>query len=177
MVTRSALQWSVLASLCLASITSHAEPSHDDPRVTVAVEPIFLVAGIVEANVEVELAPHLAVQGIAGYGGILTGRISELGGEANVYVRPTMTGPHFGTEIKYLWGSSGSIPFVDTGMTTSVTERELAIYAGWKWVGWRNVTAVVQVGVARLDLHGDVSNDVPRSQIIPAANFVVGYSF
>jgi hypothetical protein len=178
MSLRSALRCSVLAILCLRTVPSRAEPSAvADPRVTVAVEPIFLIAGIVEANAEVQLAPHVSVQGIAGYGGFIGGRIAELGGEANVYLRREMTGPHLGTEIKYLWGSSTSIPFVDTGMNTSVTERELAVYVGWKWVGWRKLTAVAQLGVGRLDLRGDISSDVPRSQIIPAANLLVGYSY
>ncbi|CAN5659017.1 hypothetical protein BH11MYX1_BH11MYX1_08980 [soil metagenome] len=139
------------------------------------VEPIFLIIGLVEANVEVAAAPHLGLQAIAGYGGIYGSQIGELGAEANIYVRRQMTGLHFGTELKYLWGSGG-VPFVPQSQS-HVTERELAIYAGYKWVGWKSITTVAQLGVARLDLSGDVPMDTKKTQIIPAANLVVGYSF
>ena len=147
-----------------------------DPKLTVSIEPIFLIAGIAEANVEVRVAPHVAVQGLGGYGGIVFAKIAELGAEANVYVRPEITGLHFGAELKYMWGSGG-IPFANTD-NMDVTEREVGVYAGWKWVGWRGLTAVLQAGVARLDISGGSPNDgVPKSQIIPAANTVVGLSF
>lgn len=159
-----------------AVATSTVQPRWD-PRVTVSVEPVFLIAGIAEANVEVRVAPHVAVQGLGGYGGMFYAKIWELGAEANVYVRPEITGLHFGAELKYL-GGSGAIPFANTNTNMDVTEREVGVYAGWKWVGWRGLTAVVQVGVARLDISGGSPDDgVPKSQVIPAANTVVGLSF
>ena len=165
-------------ALVLASLfaTAHASPQSDHVT-TVSVEPVFLVAGIVEANVEIQPTAHLGLQAIAGYGGLLGVHISELGAEANVYLRPAAAGPHFGVELKYLWGSAG-VPFIADSMSADVTERELALYAGWKWIGWHGITTVVQLGVAKLDLSGgDSSDDVPRHQVVAAANLVVGYSF
>jgi hypothetical protein len=148
-----------------------------DPKLTVSIEPMYLIAGIAEANLEVRVAPHVALQGLGGYGGILFAKISELGAEANVYVRPEITGLHFGAELKYMWGSGG-IPFANTQDNMDVTEREVGIYAGWKWVGWRGLTAVLQAGVAKLDTSGGAPDSgIPKSQIIPAANMVVGLSF
>jgi hypothetical protein len=167
----------LLACLTLTTTavqTSHAE-GHDDPKFSVTIEPVFLIAGIVEANVEVATAPHLGVQALAGYGSVMGTRLGELGAEANVYVRREMTGLHVGTELKYLWGSGG-IPFAPQTQS-HVTERELGIYAGYKWVGWKNITTVAQLGVARLDFSGDVSMDPPKPKVIPAANLVLGYSF
>ncbi|MEO6773109.1 MAG: hypothetical protein ABI467_08800 [Kofleriaceae bacterium] len=150
--------------------------SGKDPSMSVTIEPIFLLAGIAEANVEVRIAPHVALQALGGYGGIVFAKIKELGGEVNVYVRPQITGLHFGAELKYLWGSDG-IPFANTDHM-DVTEREVGVYAGWKWVGWRGLSAVVQAGVARLDLSGGAPDSgVPKTQIIPAANATVGLSF
>ena len=170
-------------TLCLCSIlttvggaVAYAEPQ-EDPKVSVTVEPMFLAAAILEANVEVEVTPHLGLQALAGYGGMLGSHIAELGAEANVYVRPEMRGWHFGTELKYLWASGPSIPFVDLGMASSTVElRELAVYAGYKWVGWHHITTVVQFGIGRMDSSGDTM-DVPKSQVVPAANLVLGYSF
>ncbi len=177
MIARVLVACSLFTTIAHAEgITAAATPAADDPKVSISIEPVFLMAGIVEANVEVEVAPHLGIQAIAGYGGILGGRIAELGAEANIYVRPELRGLHVGTELKYLWGSGTVIPFVDMP-ETHVTERELAVYAGWKWVGWRHLTTVVQVGVSRLDLSGDIAMDTPRSQVVPAANLTLGYSF
>jgi hypothetical protein len=162
--------------LVLLATTAHASPQSD--RVTtVSVEPVFLIAGIVEANVEIQPTEHLGLQALAGYGGFIGGHIAELGGEANVYVRRQAAGPHFGVELKYLWGSA-SVPFVADSMTDDTSERELGVYAGWKWIGWHDITTVVQLGVAKLDLSGGSPNDgVARHQVVPAANLVVGYSF
>ena len=172
MLARVLLACSILTTVAVR--TSHAD-GKDDPKVSMTVEPIFLIAGIVEANFEVAAAPHLGVQALAGYGGILGSTIAELGAEANLYWRREMTGLHVGTEIKYMWGSGG-LPFVQQTQA-HVTERELGIYAGYKWVGWKHITTVAQLGVGRLDLSGDVSMDVPKKQIIPAAYLVLGYSF
>jgi hypothetical protein len=168
----------VRSSLVLMMLVSAAHASPQTERVTtISVEPIFLIAGIAELNVEVQPTAHLGLQGIAGYGGLIGGHISELGAEANVYLRPEAAGPHFGVELKYLWGSS-SVPFVANTMSADVTERELALYAGWKWIGWRNLTVVLQLGISKLDLSGGSPNDdLPRHQVVPAANLVVGYSF
>ncbi|MEO8550420.1 MAG: hypothetical protein ABI678_10615 [Kofleriaceae bacterium] len=168
----------IRSALLLMMVVSTAHASPQPERVTtISVEPIFLIAGIAELNVEVQPTAHLGLQAIAGYGGLIGGHISELGAEANVYIRREAAGPHFGVEVKYLWGSS-SIPFVAQTMNADVTERELALYAGWKWIGWRNLTFVMQLGISKLDLWGgSPSDDLPRHQVVPAANLVVGYSF
>src|SRR4051812_12876976 len=152
-----------LARPCLALMmfvtTAHAQSEH---VTTISVEPIFLIAGIAELNVEVQPTAHLGLQAIAGYGGLIGGHIAELGAEANVYLRPEAAGPHAGVEVKYLWGSS-SVPFVANTMSADVTERELALYAGWKWIGWRNLTVVAQLGISRLDLSGGSPHEIGRA--------------
>ncbi|MFT3696312.1 MAG: hypothetical protein QM831_24440 [Kofleriaceae bacterium] len=176
-----------LARLALITVTAAATPAHaeetqQDPHlVTVAVEPMYLAIGFVEANVEVQPTAHLGLQAIGGYGGWWWGHMAEVGAAANVYVDREARGLHFGTEVRWMWGSV-SIPFVsdqqqammsgDTG-----TDRIIGIYAGWKWVGWRGLTAVLQLGVGKMDHSGPPTQDVPAHQVIPAGNLVAGYTF
>lgn len=158
----------VLALLCRLA---HAEEA--DPSATISVEPMFLIIGMVEANVELKVAPHVGFQGIAGYGSIMFTGIKDLGGEVNVYQRAQLSGFHGGAMVKYLWGSS-SLPFVDNMNSGDVVEREVGLYVGWKWIGWRGLTAVLQAGVGKLDLTG---GDEPVHKLVPLANLTAGYSF
>ena len=75
---------------CARGARSSMREGHDDPKVSVTIDPVFLIAGIVEANVEIAAAPHLGVQALAGYGSVMgtrLGELGELGVEANV-MRP-----------------------------------------------------------------------------------------
>ena len=157
--------------------TLHAQPSAFDPAATVSVEPIYLLAGIVEANLEIKVAPHVGLQVIGGYGGFVGATVKELGAEANVYMRPQLAGLHFGVMGRRLWAST-SFPFATMTDDAADTEREIGAYAGWKWIGWRHLTAVLQAGVGRIDLAPvTASSDIKSPEIIPVANFVAGYSF
>lgn len=180
----------VLAAVLTSATAARAEPvviagapalapapaPRFDPTATVSIEPVFLVAGIVEANLEVKVAPHVGLQVLGGYGGFLTGTISELGTEVNVYARREVSGFHAGAMAKLVKGSSSLVVrALEMDQAEDVKERELGVYAGWKWIGWHHLTAVLQGGVGRLDLTGGV--DGPQHQVIPVANFTAGYSF
>jgi len=164
---------SLLVLALLASLARLAHAEEKDPSVTVSVEPMFLIIGMVEANVELKVAPHVGMQGIAGYGSIMFTGIKDLGGEVNVYARPELAGFHAGAMVKYLWGSA-SLPFVDNMNRGDVVERQLGLYVGWKWIGWGGVSAVLQMGIGKLDLTG---GDEPVHEIVPVANLTAGYSF
>lgn len=173
--------------LVLASSLAHAQPSETpvivaqapapapfDPTATISVEPMFLIAGIVEANVEVRVAPHVGLQAIGGYGVIAFTSIKELGTEVNVYLRPQLSGFHVGGIARYMWGSQ-SFLFSEATMSSDEpsAERELGAYVGWKWIGWKHLTAVLQLGVG----HYDIDGKDPVHQLAPVAQLTAGYSF
>ena len=107
---------------------------------------------------------------------VLDASFKELGGQANVYVTRAFHGLHGGVELRYLWGGANGTGFPGgPDLMSSATERIVGVYAGWKWIGWRNLTAILQAGVGRIDVHSD--SEPPMSKVIPVANLTVGYSF
>lgn len=169
----------VLTMAAALATPAHAspQPGQDEHLVTVAVEPMYLAIGFVEANLEVQPTDHLGLQAVGGYGGLMFGHLAEAGAQANIYVDRAARGLHFGTEARWMWGHS-SLPFTSQSMDADVSERILGIYAGWKWVGWRGLTAVLQFGVGTMDTTGGSKNsDVPAHQVIPTGNLVAGYTF
>jgi hypothetical protein len=168
---------SVLA-LVVASRTAFAEPA--TPNVTVGVQPVMLVLPMVDASIEYSPTKHIGIAARVGYGRLFATLLSasfyDLGGEANVYLTRDFSGWHVGSELFWAWGDTSSF-LLDTAkdnMSTSA-ERIVGVYGGYKWIGWKGMTATVQFGVGRLDQKQ--SPDGPISQVIPVANAFAGWSF
>jgi hypothetical protein len=164
-------------AICLvltsAAIT-HAEPV-SPPAVSVTIEPLYLILTMVDATVEVRVAPRVGAAVIAGYGRPLLGAAMwNLGGEVNAYVLRDFSGLHVGAEYQYMGGSFG-LPFVADSMDTDPL-RIWGGYVGYKCVTRRGFTSVLQAGVGHIS-GGRTSTDPPMSKIIPIANFTAGWSF
>ncbi len=167
----------VLAVLALGSTAVHAEPN-----TTVTVQPMMLVLPMIDANIEYSPTPRLGLVVRPGYGhfgipGLASSSLYEHGGAANVYLTRGFSGWHAGTEAFWLWGDNSGYLFDSSSqqMTTTSPERVMGVYGGYKWIGWKNLTAVVQLGIGRLDI--DKTSDGPVHQVIPVGNVEVGYSF
>jgi hypothetical protein len=168
---------STLAVLALATTAVHAEPN-----TTVAVQPMMLVLPMVDATIEYQPTPRLGLVLRPGYGhalmlpGVASVSFYEIGGAANVYLTRDFKGWHAGSELFWLWGQpSGYLFDHSSQMMTASAERVAGVYGGYKWIGWKGLTAVVQFGVGRLDQKQ--SPDGPISKVIPVGNLDVGWSF
>ena len=153
--------------------------AHAERRTSVMVEPIFLVLPMVDATVEYEVTPHIGIAAIAGYGRILLSTsLYDLGGQANIYVKNDFRGWHLGSELRAMWGTSSS-PLFSYGkkdnMSTYAEERIMAVYGGYKWLRPSGFTAVVQLGVGRMNMTS--ASEPPSSRLIPVANLTAGYSW
>src|SRR5947207_683937 len=94
-----------------AALTASVPPAPSEGRVTVSLQPVFLVMPMIDATVEMQAVPHVGLAARAGYGhtGIpFIGGASfyELGGAANYYVTRAFSGWHAGAEVFWLWGDT-----------------------------------------------------------------------
>ncbi len=168
----------VLAVLALG-FPALAEPA---PNVTVGLQPMMLVLPMIDATIEYQPTPRLGIAvrpgiGHIGIPGIASATFYEIGGAANVYLTRDFAGWHAGTELYWLWGDTSGYLFDQSSqmMTSASAERVAGVYSGYKWIGWRGLTAVIQLGVGRLDQKQ--SPDGPISKVIPVGNLDVGWSF
>ncbi len=168
---------SIVAALALGTTAVHAEPN-----TTVAVQPMMLVLPMIDATIEYQPTPRLGLVLRPGYGhigipGLASTSLYELGGAANIYLTRDFKAWHVGTEAFWLWGDNSGYLFDQPSqqMMTASPERVMGVYGGYKWIGWKHLTAVVQLGVGRLDI--DKTSDGPVHQVIPVGNVEVGYSF
>ena len=137
-----------LISLMIASATARAEPA-SPPTVSVTIEPLYLILTMVDATVEVRVAPRVGAAVIAGYGRPLLGAsMWNLGGELNAYLLRDFSGLHIGAEYQVLGGSFG-IPFVVDSMDTDPL-RIWGGYVGYKCVTRRGFTSLLQMGVGHI---------------------------
>src|SRR5690242_8684878 len=110
-----------ICALLFASPAVHAEPV-----ATVSIEPLFLVATMVDSTIEVKPTDHLGIAALAGYGLPVTGAtLWDLGGEANVYLQRSFSGLHVGAELRYM---GGSMSLLGTHEMSDGTDRILGAY-------------------------------------------------
>ncbi len=164
--------------VALLALAQAGRPAHAEPRrvrdTSITIEPIYLVLPMLDVTVEHRLGPHVALSGTAGYGRLVFGLATlwELAGASNFYLRRRATGAHLGFELRYLGG--GMSKLLDPNQTSNARERVAGAYVGYKWVASYGLTAVLQMGVGRMDITGSSEGD--SSQIIPVANFTAGWS-
>lgn len=166
--------WLTLCLVLASAAIAYAEPA-SPPAVSVTIEPLYLILTMVDATVEVRVAPRVGAAVIAGYGRPLLGAAMwNLGGEVNAYIMRDFSGLHVGAEYQR-WGGSFGIPFIVDNMPIDPL-RIWGGYAGYKCVTRRGFTSVLQVGVGHMS-GGRTSSDPPMSKVIPIANFTAGWSF
>jgi hypothetical protein len=174
-----------MSRVALLVVLAVSRMAFADERVTATVEPMLLVMPMVDATVEVKAAPHVGLAARAGYGHVgiplvAGGSIYELGGAAHYYLDREFSGWHVGAEAFWLWGeTSGYLfdqePASERMMNESSPERIVGAFGGYKWGGWRGLSAVVQLGVGHIDQ--SKSPDGPIHKVIPVANLDVGWTF
>jgi hypothetical protein len=175
----------MLRSVWILALVCFAVPAAAEPTLTVSLEPVMLVMPMVDSTIEYSPVPHLGLAVRAGYGHIgipfvAGANIYELGGQANWYINQSFKGWHVGTEATWLWGGLSGYLFDNQqqmmpSQQQASPERVLGAYGGYKFVWWRGMSAVVQVGVGKLDMKS--SPDGPIHQVIPVANANLGWSF
>jgi hypothetical protein len=163
-----------------AAIVLAANPAHAEPATTISVEPMFLIIPFAEITAERMVTPNVGIAATGGIGHVFVpigNMLYDLGAQGNVYLVRHFAGPHLGAELKYWWGSSGGdlVPGGPSVMSSSATERELGVYAGYKWMARYGLSATIQLGVGRFDVSS--TSDPPSSRIVPLANLTIGWSF
>ncbi len=173
----------VRIALVVIALALAANPVRAEPTDTLSIEPVFLVLPMAELTAEHMVTPQVSFAATGGIGHAflpIGNMMYDLGGQGNVYLMRHFSGVHLGALIKYMWGDSGGAVFPGgpSVMDTSMTEREVGIYAGYKWITRRGFSATIQYGVGRLDITStDKNSDLPRSQIIPIGQATLGWSF
>lgn len=157
----------VAISIVLAAVK--ASPASAEPSTSLTIEPLYLVLPMISLTGEHELAPHVGLAIIAGYGHPIFGSLYELGGHANYYVQRRFTGWHLGAELDYMWGDTALEPFVGSSQSTGA-ERVVGAYGGYKWCASYGLTAIIEFGIGHYD-----APDL--SKLGPVANFTVGWSW
>lgn len=151
-----------------------AEPSRD---VSVTTDGMALV-GIADVSVETHVAPHVGLGGTVGGGALgFDPAITVLlaGANANYYLTRPFSGWHVGTQAKYV-SATASDQMTDVHLFGTGTGA--SVYAGYKWLRPSGFTALVEVGVgAQRIAIGDGSDKVAATQVGPAVNLGIGYSF
>jgi hypothetical protein len=164
----------------VVTLLTAAHPARAESDSTVTLQPMMLALPMIDSTIEYQPTHHIGIAARAGIGHVFLPLISanmyELGGAANVYLTRPFSGWHLGSELYWLWGVASSSTL--SIMSTS-DERIASLYGGYKWIGWRGLTAVVQLGVGRMDTKSNCNcmTDVPASQIIPTAHASVGWTF
>jgi hypothetical protein len=178
-IARIAVAVAVFASVPHLAVADELHKSAAAERHTsITLEPIFLVIPMIDASLEIQPTPHVGIALDAGYGHMMLpigNSLWDIGGQGNIYLTRPFDGPHLGVELRWM-GGGASIPFAKGPDSMSdVRERIAGIYAGYKWVGWKGLTAIVQFGIGHLDEHS--TSDPPQSKLIPVGNLTAGYSF
>jgi hypothetical protein len=156
-----------------------AGPAFAERRVSIMVDPIFLVVPMVDATVEVEPTPHLGLSATAGYGRVavlIPNAMYNLQLESNVYLFRPFQGWHLGTELAYWGGSSGGALFPGGPKTMDSTSSIYiaGIMGGYKWMTRGGFTAVIQYGVGRM--HETSTSGGRKTELAPLANLNFGWS-
>lgn len=164
----------IIAILVIAG--TRESDARAERKLSVMIEPMFLVLPMVDATVEYQVTPHVGIAAIAGYGKVLfTSTLYDLGGQGNIYLKQDFRGWHLGSEVRVLWGDSDMSLFGGPSKKSFAHERVVGIYGGYKWITSWGFTAVVELGIGRLDMTS--SSEPPYSQVIPVGNLNVGWSF
>ena len=167
-----------LATLLALCASAGAEPSPESNRnLSVTTDGMALV-GIADVSVETHVAPHVGVGATVGGGALgfdTAIKVLLAGVNANYYLTRPFSGWHVGTQAKYVWATA-SDQMTDVHLFGSGTGA--AAYAGYKWLRPSGFTALVEVGVgAQRIVVGDGSRKVAGTQVGPAVNLGIGYSF
>ena len=155
-----------------------APPEHAGRRTGISIEPLYLVIGMVDVTVEQQLVPHVSLAVTGGYGKLLFGQATlwELSLQGNVYLRANATGWHAGAQVRYFGGKLADwLKTEEDRMTGDPLERVLGAYAGYTWVSDRGLTIQSQLGVGQMRMTN--TNEGTKREIIPIANFTIGWSF
>jgi len=156
-----------------------AGPAFAERRVSIMLDPIFLVLPMVDATVEVEPTPHLGISATAGYGRVavlIPNAMYNLQLESNVYLLRSFSGWHLGTELAYWGGTSGGAVFPGgpTTMDSTASIYIAGILGGYKWMTRGGFTAVIQYGVGRM--HETSTSGGTKTELAPLANLNFGWS-
>jgi hypothetical protein len=151
---------------------------HDAGRGTrLTIEPLYLVIGMVDLTLEQQVLPHVTVAATAGYGKMLFGQatIWDLAVQGNVYLRANATGWHAGAQVRYMGAELADWLKTDEDkMMGDGHQRIVGGYVGYTWVSDRGFTIMTQLGAGQM--HMTNTTEGTKNQIIPLANFSLGWS-
>ncbi len=177
LVSTTAAAWAQSPGETEVVLAAPAPVKHEGHRTGLTIEPIYLVIGMVDLTVERQIASHVTLAATAGYGKLLFGQATlwDLGLQSNVYLRANATGWHVGAQLRYLGGHLADWLKTDKDKQMGdPLERIAGVYGGYTWVSDRGFTIMSQLGVGHM--HMTNTTEGTKNQIIPLANFTMGWS-